>query len=122
MSETTGKSTARRRPVAAREPQDRQPKAPPKAKATRLPDGGFVVIHKGVSVQIPAEAFNDWELLEDVAGDGTKMPSVLRRLVGADYDAVKETCRDPGTGRVLADGPGSITEWLTAVFEAVNPS
>lgn len=111
-------------PAAAKQPADHQPKATkPKPKVTNHADG-FTVSYRGVTAEITPDALNDYELLEDAAaGEPTRLPSVLRRLVGdAKHDEVKEVCRNRETGRVLLDGPGSVAEWVSEVFEAINPS
>jgi hypothetical protein len=124
MTSTTTKRATR--PANARQPQDHQEKAVPEVKpVVEKVDGGRKVTHKGVTVTIPDEALDDFELLDDLremeqTGNVSVLPSLLRRLAGPDgYKAVMEGLRNPDTGRVSA---GDGAEYVQAIFEALGNS
>lgn len=125
MSVATETLTKTARPAGAKKPQDRKPKVEPDRKVTVTEEGdGYKVTFRDIELHIVEEATNDYELVEDLAEeDPAKMPGVLRKLFGDDgYHALKEALRNPDTGRITVDGPGSIGEFLTDLFEAINPS
>lgn len=102
----------------AKEPQDHLPKKP----TVKEVDGGKKVTLNGVTVTVLDEALDDWELLEELAavdsGKGQKLPSLLRRLVGDDYDMVMDALRGQN-GRVsIADGAA----FVRSLFGALNPN
>lgn len=122
MTGTTSKTTTRK-PAGAKQPQDRQPKAPAKP-AVKSVDGGHEVTYRGVTITIADGALDDFELLEDVAaadsGDAMRLPSLLRRLAGDDgFRAVMDGLRNPDTGKVSIE---SASEFVDAVFGALNPN
>ena len=122
---TTAVARTTKIPEGVKQPADHQPKLPtPEKPVVEATDEAITVTHYGVTVVIESAALNDYELLEDSAEeDASKLPSVLRRLIGEEQvKAVKETLRDPKTGRVPLEGPRSISSWLSDVFEAANPS
>lgn len=85
---------------------------------------GKQVTVDGIDVRVPDEALDDFELLDDIRGvqdsnDVSRMPSLLRRLVGDDYRRILDEMRDKSTGRVPA---GKASEFVFAVFQALNPS
>lgn len=102
----------------AKQPQDHLPKKP----TVEDVDGGKRVTLHGVTVTVPTEAIDDWELLEELdaldRGKGQKLPSVLRRLVGDDYSMVIDSLRGKN-GRVsIARG----TEFVTDLLGSLNPN
>lgn len=109
-----------------RQPQDHKPKTV-KPKVERRADS-VTVTHRGVTVVIPFEAFDDFELLEALGEmqnalvDDNKriarLPDMFKRIFGSDSPKVLNALRDPKTGRVkIADASSFIFE----VFEAVDP-
>lgn len=113
-------------PGGAKKPQDRKPKAAAKPKPeVERTDDSITVTHRGVTIRLDAEAFNDFELVEAIEGlgrgDESKLPTLLRSVAGDQYEAVKKLCRDSKSGRVLLRGPGSVEEFLVEVMEAANP-
>ncbi|WP_336642052.1 hypothetical protein [Microbacterium sp. USHLN272] len=85
---------------------------------------GKQVTVDGIEVRVPDEALDDFEVLDDIRGvqdtnDVSRMPSLLRRLVGDDYRRILDELRDESTGRV---GAAKASEFVFAVFEALNPS
>lgn len=90
---------------------------------TRTVPGKQVTV-EGIDVRVPDEALDDFEILDDIRGvqdsnDVSRMPSLLRRLVGDDYRRILDELRDKTTGRV---GAAKASEFVFAVFEALNPS
>jgi len=78
----------------------------------------------GITVTVTEEALDDFELLDDIRaagddGDASRLPSLLRRLVGDDYKRILNELRDPVTRRVSAKR-GSQFVW--DVFGALNPN
>lgn len=91
-------------PAGAKKPQDHKKPAA---------DGALVVTVNGHDYQIARDALDDFELLDDLArlddGEGTRLPAILRRLVGDDgYRAALDTIRDPETGRVSIEAGGDL--------------
>lgn len=77
-----------------------------------------------IEVTVLEEALDDFELLDDIRaagdnGDASRLPSLLRRLVGDDYKRILDELRDPVTRRVSA-AKGSQFVW--DVFGALNPN
>lgn len=103
-------------------PADHLPKAE-KPKVEKV-DGGRKVTLSGVSVTVANEALDDFELLDDlravdVDSNASRLPALLRRIVGDDYSAVMDALRDPKTGRVpIQAGTGFIKD----LFGALNPN
>lgn len=116
-------STTTRKPAGAKKPADHQPKA---VKPTvEKVDGGREVTHRGFTVTVPDDAFDDFELLDDLRAvqvdqEAQRFPGLLRRLVGQDgYKTVMDGLRNPETGRVsVEDG----VEYIGALFEAIAPN
>lgn len=112
MSASTTKKSTTRKPAAAKAPEDRKPKG-----------GGMAsVVVRGVTVEVAAEAMDDFELMDDIARmeeSPVYLPRVLRRLVGEEgYRALLDVVRGD-SGRVsLEDGAEIVGELL----EALNPS
>ena len=79
---------------------------------------------QGITVTIADEALNDFELLDDLRAvdvdrNMSRLPAVLRRLVGDDYKVVLDGIRDKVTGRVSIES-GSM--FIRSVIEALNPN
>ena len=111
--------------VEPKKPQDRKPKTET-AKAVKV-DGGWEVTHQGITISVPLEALDDFELLDDLAElqrdpkrAAVRVPSMLRRLAGDDgYRAVTDGLRDASTGRVTAS---EAVRFTFEVFGALNPN
>lgn len=126
-------------PEGAKVPQDHQPKAEaPKVENVEidLPDGvdgnddpkfrkvpARRTTVSGITVTVTDEALDDFELLDDFRGlgdsDPSRLPSVLRRMVGDDYKRIMNELRDPVTGRVSASAG---TQFVFDVVKAFNPN
>lgn len=121
-----------------RQPQDRKPKqekpepvATKSVQATFERDGreleGFAVTLHDVTVHVPTEAINDFELMDDLnrlqTGDVrnvTAVASVLRRFIGAeDFKLAMDAVRDPETGRVTIEAG---TRFLFDMIRGINPN
>lgn len=87
-----------------------------KAKARR-------VALRGVVVTVPDEALDDFEVLDDMRAlqddeDASRMPALLRRLIGDDYKRVLNALRG-SNGRVsVEDG----TTFVWELIKALNPN
>lgn len=115
-----------------RQPQDRKPKqAEPKSVETKfMRDGreldGFAVTLHDITVHVPLEAINDFELMDDLnrlqSGDVrnvTSVASVLRGFIGEDFKPAMDAIRDPETGRVTIEAG---TRFLFDVIRGINPN
>ncbi|MGX9349168.1 hypothetical protein [Microbacterium sp. KNMS] len=110
--------------AAPKKPQDRKPKDEPKPRVEEM-DAGWRVTHRGITVTVPREALDDFELLDDLAElqkdpkRGTpRVPSMLRRLAGTDgFRAVTDGLRDKETGRVPAS---TAVRFVFEVFQSLN--
>ena len=104
-------------PDGAKVPQDH------KAKATPTPEALTATV-RGVEWTVPADALDDFELLDDLnaleqKNDVTRLPAVLRRLLGDQWRDAMEAMRDEGTGRVsVEDG----AEFVMELMGALNPN
>lgn len=124
--------------MAAKKPQDHKPKKPTVKKVTggkvatfpdvpeRDPSGKVATVdgkEKPLSVTVLDEALDDFELLDEMRaldeGNATKMPAVLRRMVGDDFATVMNSLRDPKTGRVTIT---AAREWIDRLLQALNPN
>ena len=103
-------------PAGAKKPQDRKPKAEDAPTVT-------TVAVRGIDVTVPADALDDFELLDDLHelenGNATRLPAVLRRLVGDQWQAVMDVARDPETGRVSIE---SGAEVVREIMEGLAPN
>lgn len=108
-----------------RQPQDRQSKqSKPKVEET---DTGWTVTHRGITITVPREALDDFELLDDLAElqrdqtrGAARVPSMLRRLTGQEgFRAVTDGLRDKDSGRVPAS---TAVMFVFEVFQALNPN
>ncbi|MTE24827.1 hypothetical protein GJQ66_11495 [Microbacterium sp. ZXX196] len=112
--------------TAKKRPQDHKPKAPEKVEITigdRTVPGKKVVVD-GIEVRVPDEALDDFELLDDIRGfqdaqDASRLPSLVRRLVGAEWKTVMDGLRDKETGRV---GVERASTFVMDLFEALAPN
>lgn len=100
-------------PKGAKKPADRLPKAEDPPSTDRVVEIG------GHEYAIPLEAFNDFELLDELnqiqQEQGMYLfPSVMRRMLGEDQMKVAmDHLRNPETGRVsIPDGLGFVTELM----------
>ena len=104
-------------PKGAKVPEDRKPKAEPKPET-------LTATIKGRDWSVPADALDDFELLDDLnaleqKGDVTRLPSVLRRLLGDQWRDAMDAMRDESTGRVTVEA-GS--EFVMSLMGALNPN
>lgn len=99
--------------TAPKKPQDRKPK---------VSDVHTVTVH-GETLTVPADALDDFELLDDLArvesGEGQRLPSLLRRLLGEDYKRALDLVRDEETGRVPLDAGATLVQ---DILGALNPN
>lgn len=105
-------------PAGAKVPEDHKPKAEePKLLTVK----GLL----GRDWEVPIEALDDFELLDDInflqeQGDPTRMPAVLRRLLGAgQYGAAMNLLRDADTGRVTIE---SASSFVMELLSGINPN
>lgn len=118
-----------------KEPQDRKPKKP----SVKEVDGGKqVTFHdiksrdrsgkpigdEALQVTVAYESLDDFELLDDLRAidvdrNASRLPSLLRRLVGDDFQSVMDALRDPGTGRVRIE---RANQWLADLMAVLNPN
>lgn len=84
---------------------------------------GFDVTHRGFTVFVQKEAFDDFEFLDDVANlesqKAQAFPTLLRRLVGTDFKVAMDGLRDKTTGRVPIE---TGVTYVQDVLKAVNPN
>lgn len=132
------------KPAGAKAPQDHQPKTEkPKVEKVDidLPDGfdddGEPKTRKvpgrrvtmptasggTIAVDVPNEALDDFEVLDDIRAvqdqnDASRLPSLLRRLVGDQYRSVLDAIRGEN-GRVSASA-GS--KFIMDLFSALAPN
>lgn len=104
-------------PATAKKPADRKPKAedPPEERVINL---------RGKEWHIPQEALDDFELLDDINAldqkqDATRFPSLIRRILPGQWDAVMDVLRDENTGRVSIDA-GS--QFVGDLIAELNPN
>ncbi|WP_336630001.1 MULTISPECIES: hypothetical protein [unclassified Microbacterium] len=114
-------------------PQDRQPKAEkPKVDTVEITIGdgdakrtvkARRVAIRGIVVTVPEENLDDFEVLDDMRAlqdnqDPSRMPSLLRRLIGDDFRRVLDALRGEN-GRVsVEDG----TKFVWDLIQALNPN
>lgn len=111
------KATPSRVPAGAKQPQDRKP-------AEEKSDGFIHVTLHEKEWLVPEEALDDFELLDDInsleqRADASRMPSVLRRLLGDQWSDAMEVLRDKDSGRVSVEA-GSKFVW--DLLEEMNPN
>ncbi|OJU39682.1 MAG: hypothetical protein BGN97_00230 [Microbacterium sp. 69-10] len=124
-------------PKGAKQPQDRKPKDDkPKVEQVEIdtPTGevddegkpktrkvkASRVAIRGIVVTVPHEALDDFEVLDDMRAlhdeeDASRMPSLLRRLIGDDYKRVMNALRGTN-GRVgVEDGTKFVWDLVGAL-------
>jgi len=104
-------------PDGVKVPQDH------KAKATPAPETVSAEV-RGKTWTVPSDALDDFELLDDLnaldqKNDVTRMPSVLRRLLGDQWRDAMEILRDEDTGRVSVEAGA---EFVFELMGALNPN
>lgn len=77
-----------------------------------------------LTVTVAFEALDDFELLDDLRAidvdmNASRLPALLRRLVGDEYDDVMNALRNRETGRVQI-APAQV--WIRRLMEALNPN
>lgn len=117
---TQTKSTTTRRAPA--KPQDHLPKTEtPKVEKI---EGGRKVTISGITVTVSDDALDDFELLDDLRAvdvdkNTSRLPALLRRIVGDGYEAVMDALRVQGNGRVRIEAG---TTFIKDLFGALNPN
>lgn len=118
---------------AVKQPQDHKPKdEKPKVDTVeveivegdkkRMVPARRVAI-RGVVVTVLDESLDDFEVLDDIRAvqddeDSSRMPSLLRRLIGDDYRRVMDALRGPN-GRVSVEAGST---FVMDLFGALNPN
>lgn len=82
-----------------------------------------VTVGRTIDVEVPDEALDDFEVLDDIRAvqddnDASRLPALLRRLVGDQYREVLKTLRAPN-GRVPVDAGVS---FVMGLFGALSPN
>lgn len=77
-----------------------------------------------LSVTVLAVALDDFELLDDMRAidvnkNASRLPAMLRRLVGDEYDSVMAALRDGESGRVTITAASA---WINDLLGALNPN
>lgn len=107
-----------------KKPQDHLPKA--EKPTIEQVDGGRKITLRGITVTIPDESLDDFELVEELgqvqfgkAEDRGRLPLILRRLAGDDgYKAVMDGLRGEN-GRVPLQAG---FDFIQELFGALNPN
>lgn len=77
---------------------------------------------RGVSIDVSADAFDDFDFLDRLArlqdGDALALPALFRTVCGSASAEALEALRDPETGRVAASDAAA---FMTEVMGAVAP-
>lgn len=108
--------------AAPKKPQDHKPKAED-VKVEKVEGGRKVTLH-GVTVTVTDDALDDFELLDDLRAvdvdkNASRLPALLRRLVGDDFSAVMDSLRAQHSGRVPIEAGG---QFIRDLFGALNPN
>lgn len=103
-------------PAGAKKPADHKPK--------KVEGEDIVATIAGKDWTVPADALDDFELLDDLNAleqrdDGTRLPSILRRLLGEQWREAMDSIRDEASGRVSIEAGG---EFVKELMEALNPN
>jgi len=103
-------------PKDAKKPEDRKPKAET--------GGDKKITVRGAEFTVPADALDDFELLDDLTmlqeeEDGTRLPFILRRLVGDQRKRALDLVRDPDTGRVTNQ---AAAEFIGEFIQELDPN
>lgn len=110
-----------------KEPQDHKPKVEKVEVTLGEGDNERTVPARrvkidGITVTVPDEALDDFELLEDLGQleqrNAARLPSVAKRLFGDEYGAILDALREP-TGRIPIQ---KATQFIRDVFGALNPN
>ena len=110
----TAETTKATVPAGAKKPQDRKPKKGEPLQITV----------RGTVFEVAEDALDDFELLDDLSrledGEGQKLPSVLRRLIGAEqFRTAMDLARDKESGRVSTEAGAELVQ---EILEAVAPN
>jgi hypothetical protein len=104
-------------PPEAKQPEDHKPKAATESASRKV----TVRDHEWVILE---EALDDFELLDDLNAldqhdDPTRMPAVLRKLLGDQWKVAMDLLRDKESGRVsIKTG----TEFVFELMTELNPN
>lgn len=124
-NKAAAKKVAAKKTTAARAATAAGAKVPADHKAKAEPTPDFLEANvRGVAWKIPRDAVDDFELLDDINAleqrdDSTRMPSVLRRLLGDQWGQAMDTIRDKESGRVTIEAG---TKFVFEILEALNPN
>lgn len=99
-------------------------KKPSDHKAKEFESDFLTATVAGKEWRIPKNAMDDFELLDDFNAleqrdDPTRLPSVLRRLLGDQWRDAMEAIRDEETGRVSIEAGA---EFAGEIMEALDPN
>jgi len=101
-------------PKGAKAPQDRKPKA--------TENGDRTVTVAGQDWTVPADALDDFELLDDLGelenGNATRLPRIMKRLLGDDYKKALDAIRDDA-GVVRIEPAG---EFINELLQGLDPN
>lgn len=116
-------------PKGVKTPQDRKPK---KVEEDLLGSSDFEIELHGIKLVIPADATDDFELLDDLSrldnGDASRLPSLLRRLLPDIEDENGDTINQWSRAMdSIRDQNGRVTiesgaTFVQEIFEAINPN
>ena len=106
-------------PDNAKSPSDRKPKKDKDAEPTTV-----TATVAGKEWTVPVEALDDFELLDDfneleTRQDITRLPSILKRLLGDQWREAMDAIRDEKSGRVSIEAGG---EFVTDLMGQINPN
>lgn len=109
-----------------KKPADRQGKKPTVKTVgdeTRVTFPDLLVSGEPLTVTVPKDALDDFELLEDlnaidVEKKASRLPAVLQRLVGDQYSDVLDALRGD-SGRVSIT---TAAEWIGELLGALDPN
>ena len=82
-----------------------------------------VTLGSTIDVDVPDEALDDFEVLDDIRAvqddnDPSRLPSLLRRLVGDQYREVLKALKGPN-GRVTTEAGST---FVMDLFQALSPN
>lgn len=107
-------------PAGAKKPADKKPKA---EKVEEQPTTVTATV-AGKEWVIPVDALDDFELLDDFneledKGDISRLPSILKRLLGDQWKDAMDAVRDKKTGRVSIEAGG---DFVNSLMGEINPN